>query len=148
MALDYEAIGAAIAARFATAATPSGEDALALATDDLPDQIGATPALLVFPPEEDLDWGPGLTRHSVQRWPVRFFRTQGSSWSVRVTGISRWRKALLDTVVGNIGLGLAYVDWAQVSSVKFVEATYAEIVYDALEFIVTVKTREQVAASA
>jgi len=148
MALDYEAIGEAIRARFATAATPASEDALALTTVEPPAQIGATPALIVHPPEEDLEWGPGGVRHSVQRWPVRFYRTEGDL-GPSLTALSKWRKAFLDTVVGQVQLGLStYVDWAEIRSVAVRQFDYAETRYDGLEFMVWVKTREPVTAAA
>lgn len=148
---DYELIGAAIAARFATASTPADEQALALCTDDPPDQLGAGPALVVFPPAEGpMEWGPGSTLYSVQRWPVRFYRTQGPTLATRLAVLSKWRKAFLQVVVGQIQLGLHAqgVDWAELRSIAVVEALYAEIAYDCLDMVVEVKNREQVTAAA
>lgn len=149
MALDYEAEGAAIAARFATASTPTGEDSLALCTAEPPDQLDATPAVIVFLPEETLDWGPVNVRHSKQIWTVRFFRTQGPTMTVRMAALAKWRRAFLDTVAGQLQLGLSYVDYAQINKVSVsLEAVYAETRYDCLEFLVEVKTREPVTAAA
>ncbi len=146
--MDYESVGAAIAARFATAVTPTGENALALTTAEPPDQLGEMPAIVVFPPDEDMTWGPAMTLHSTQRWSVRFFRTQGSGYAERMAGLSKWRKALYTTVVGRIQLNLAYVDWAELRSIGVTEVEYAATPYDCLDMIVEVKVREQVTAAA
>lgn len=148
---DYELIGAAIAARFATVTTPTGEDTLSLCTAEPPDQLGPGPALVVFPPKEGaLEWGPGSTLYSLQDWPVRFFRTQGPDMPARMAALSKWRKAFLAVVVGQIQLGLHAqgVDWAELRSIDVVEAEYAEVQHDCLDMVVQVKNREQVTAAA
>lgn len=147
--MDYGIIGAAIAARFTSTVTPTGEDALALCTNEPPDQLGTTPALLVFPPEEPLlEWGPGSTLYSVQLWPVRFFRVQGPDFAARMTALSSWRTALYARVVGQIQLGLVYVDWAELRSIRVTEVAYAEVNFDCLDMVVAVKVRENVSAAA
>lgn len=150
--VDYEAIGAAIAARFAGTTAPTGEDAIALCTNEPPNQLGATPALVVFPPSEaDIEWGPGSTLYSTQLWPVRFYRTQGPNYGVRMAALAKWRKALLQRVVGQIQLGLhgsGGVDWAELRSINVVEAEYAATAYDCLDMVVAVRVRQQVTAAA
>lgn len=148
---DYEDIGAAIAARFATASTPTGEEALALCTDDPPDQLGAGPAVVVFPPDEsDIEWGPGSTMYSTQLWSVRFFRVPGPEYAARMTALSKWRKAFLQVMVGQIQLGLhsAGVDWAELRSIKVADVEYAGASQDCLDMIVAVRIRQTVTAAA
>lgn len=147
--MDYETLGAAIAARFATAVVPTGEDVLALCTAEPPDELGAGPAIVVFPPEEPLmEWGPALTLHSVQLWPVRFFRVPGPDYAARMAALSKWRKALYTTVVGQIQLGLTGVDWAELRSIAVKDVEYGGASFDCLDMVVAVKVREQVAAQA
>lgn len=145
---DYEAIGAAIAARYAAQTPPTGEAALRLATDDAPGQINLTPALVVFAGDEDVEWGPVRTRVSVAEFTARLYFGQDADFPVRMARMSKWRGALIDAVVGQIGLGLAYVDWCELRAVNVIEAEYGGTVFDALEFVHQVRIREQVSAAA
>lgn len=146
--VDYEAIGAAIAARYAAQTPPSGESALRLATDDAPGQINLTPALVVFAGDEAINWGPVRTRVSECEFAVRLYFGQDADFPVRMARMSKWRRALLDAIVGQIQLGLAYVDWCELRTVTVIEAEYGGSAFDALEFIHVVRIREQVSAAA
>lgn len=148
MAADYEAIGAAIAARYAAATPPSGQDALKLATDDAPEQLGFTPALVVFVGDETIEWGPVRTRVSGADFVARLYLPQDAPFPTRMARLSKWRAALLDAVVGQIQLGLSYVDWCELRSIAVVEADYAGTQYDALDLTHLVRIREQVNAAA
>lgn len=149
--IDYEDIGAAIVTRFAAAVTPTGEDDLALCTDEPPDQLGSGPAVVVFQPTEDnLEWGPSETLYSVQHWPVRFYRTQGPEFGSRMQALAKWRLAFLTVVVGQIQLGLHAdgVDKAELTKIDAVEATYGDVKFDCLDMNVDVQVRTQVTAAA
>jgi hypothetical protein len=146
--VDYEAIGAAIAARYAAQSPPPGETGLRLATDDAPGQVTLTPALVVFAGDEAVTWGPVRTRVSECEFLARLYLAQDADYPVRMARLSRWRRALLDAVIGQIQLGLAYVDWCELRAVNVVEAEYGGTTFDALEFIHTVRIREQTGAAA
>jgi hypothetical protein len=148
--VDDQAIAAAIAARFTGLTPPTGEQDVALVTSDWPPQLGPTPAILVDPnPDDTYEWGPALTRHGLTIWKVLFLRAQEGDYGPRMNGLAKWRPVLRDRVVGQIQLGLAYIDWAELRAMGPArEITYAEIPYDGLELSIVIKTREQVAASA
>lgn len=144
--MDYEDVSAAIALRFTGLTPPTGERSL-VGTDDLPNQIGSTPVALVFPPTEDYEWGPGRTATSILTFTVRFVRAQEGDYPRRMAALAKWRKVLKTALIGNIQLGLGYVDWCYLRSSAVEEFTYAETTYDAVTLTVEVRVREQVAAA-
>jgi hypothetical protein len=149
--VDYDAIGDALAARFRGLSTPSGEDPLtnAAVTNELPDALSTTPALLVWPPvREDFQWGPSNQRWVRQEWHLHFYRASSGTLAQRLVGMQKWRPLLVDRIVGQIQLGLAYVDWAELNSIVLSEGSYAEIAYDDFDLTVIVQIRETVAAAA
>ena len=145
---DYEAIGSAIAARYSGATAPSGEPAIALSTEEPPNQVGFTPAVLVWAGAEEFEWPPGSTRVSHCEVVVQFLLSQDGDLAARKVRLDRWRGKLIDRVVGQIQLGLTYVDWCELRTCDAVTVDYGGTSYDALLLTHTVRIREQVTAAA
>lgn len=146
--MDDAAVATAIAARFANLTPPTGEDPITNPTDQLPSQVSSSPALLVFPADEELEWLPNKVRKGEHFFTVEFMRAQNGDFSTRMAAMTAWRPVLRDRVAGQMQLGLAYVDFAELRAISLVEVTYAAIKYDALELAVYVRTREVVPTAA
>lgn len=146
--MDYEAIAAALETRFTGMTTPTGERD-ASATDDAPNSVGLTPLVVVMmPPDEEVEWGPGKHRYSVQDWTVRALFAQEGDFADRMRRLAKWQKAMLDQVVAHIQLGLTYVDLAEIRHIRPDQIDWADIAYDALIVTVRVQTREVVTGAA
>ena len=145
--MDYEAIAAALKTRFTSVTPPADEEALE-ATDEPPNSIGPSQIVVMLPPPEDVEWGPGKHRYSVQLWEVWAIFAQEGDFPIRMHRLAKWQKALLDQVVAHIQLGLAYVDMAEIRRIEPAQPDWAEIPYDGLRITVRVQTREVVTGAA
>jgi len=146
--MDYEAIAAALETRFTGMTTPADERP-ATATDDPPNSIGLTPLIVVdLPPDEDLQWGPSKIRYSQQLWTVWALFAQEGDYAWRKRRLAKWQKSVLNQVVGQIQLGLAYVDMAEIRRIETTQPDWADIAYDGLRITVYVQTHEVVTGAA
>jgi len=160
--MDYAAVGTAIAARFVgispptytwyendATSTSATDDALVVVTATLPNQLGPLPALYVMPPVDDLfEWGPSMQMILHQTWTVRMVRSQDQDIARRMAALNAWRPLLITPLIGNIQLGLAYVEWCFLRGSRIAEWTYAEIPHDVVELTIETRIRETVSAAA
>ncbi len=147
--MDYTAIGSALAARFTGIGPPTGESALVDSTASLPPQLGSTPIILVWPPaHETFAWGPSRWKWQTQEWTVGLYVDKQGDLPVRLARMQAWRPYLVARIVGQIQLGLSYVDWAELRSMDLGVADYGGTEYDVLTLGVVVQVRETVAAAA
>ncbi len=146
--MNTKDIADAIAARFTgVTATVGGatESIVVGPTASLPNTLSKGPALLVFPPTGALDIALSRRRADVLTFPVRFLRDP-MDYPARCDALYAWYDALRDEVEKDIDLGLTYVAWAQPSEVE-VELdgfNYAGVLFDRIEFTVTVRLDEVV----
>lgn len=141
MAISRLDIAAAIASRFAAMTPPTGQQ-LRLATHLLPSQVAATPALLVFPPEETLSYPPSA-RHSLMEFPVRLYIARFADHPRQVSLTYRWMDALVPQLDGMVRLGLSgQVDTTDVTGARAGVLAYAGEDYDGIEMAVLVRASE------
>ena len=146
--MDYNAISSAIVARFLTVTKPTGEDDLQ-GTDEPPNTLALTPLLVVMPnPDEVFEYGPSKIRYTLQQWNCLLMRDQRGDYPARMTAMAAWRTACKDALMGQIQLGLTYVDWAELRTASVTQRDWGEYPYDTLDMIVEVKTREVVTGAA
>lgn len=95
--MDVDAIGQAIAARYAPAnvTPPAGLTNVRKATADLPQAITAVPIVLVFPDSGELAPGNG-TRLGNATWYVRFYFGVSRNVARETNACRRWLSVLLD----------------------------------------------------
>lgn len=144
--IDDQAIAQAIATRFAAAnvTAPSGEDNIRLSTEQLPDRIGPTPSVLVFPSEDEVHV-TASTRHMRMVYPVRFYLYKTQDTPRQAARLNKWRKVLRAQLDSNTHLGLeSYVATAEVTAVRAGTLVYAEEAFDGVELQVTVGAWEGV----
>lgn len=145
--MNTQDIADALAARFSGATATYGGVTESLSvgpTAALPNSLPKGPALLVFPPEGDLEVR-ARRRADVLRFTVRLLRDP-LNLPQRIGWLYAWYDALRDLVEAQMTLGLAYVAWAQSVSMRM-EAdgyTYAGVLYDVVELEVTVRLDEVV----
>lgn len=143
MAVDFDAIAAAIATRFAAAAItpPSGEDDIALSTSDLPDAIADVPTVLVLPPDPDgieFNYHPQAVSGTA-RYPVRFYLWRVGDEPRRMSLTKKWLNVLYAQLFGQVMLGLsAYVTTAVVDEMGVGRVKYGGIEYQAITLSVAV----------
>jgi hypothetical protein len=142
MPISAESIASAIATRFSSAniTPPSGYTNIRTATEQLPQQLGATPAVLVLWDGEGDHEYPPSSRTVPIRFIVRFFYdlTQDNP---RVTlDLLKWRDALYTALDGQTHLGLSsYVTNAVVTAIgKPGTIEYADQSYAGFDITVTV----------
>lgn len=129
MAVDFNAIAAALATRFSSAnvTAPSGETNIRSATSALPGQVTVEPTVLVFPPEPGgIEFSyTASTRTGVAVFPVRFYL-----WRIRDNGRNatlclKWLGSLYDQLSGQVQLGLSsYVTHAVIGNMGVARLTY------------------------
>jgi hypothetical protein len=146
---DYLAIADALAARYAGVTPPSGEPALALVTFDAPDQLGPTPAILVWPNDEERQQSQeSFGRYvSLTRYTARVYFERLGSFGTRMRRLAKWRTVTWDRLSGQASLGIT--PWpevfAELQSITTGEATYADIAYDVLDLIHVIRIEDEVA---
>lgn len=144
---DFDAIATAIANRY-TAATitavaggpPAGLVNVRKATADLPNQLGALPAVLVFPASGDLRSANG-TRVGEHSFFVRFYFAVTKDLPRELNACRRWLTILVDQLKGSVQLGGAVV-LATVTTWRVGTLTYGAKDYTGLEIGVRVVTSE------
>lgn len=142
---DNLAIARAIAARFATATVPTGQNPLVECTHELPAGLGGTPSLFVFPPDEPDIQGASSTRLSLQSYPVRLFLVTVPYEGTDLNSIYGWQAAFQDVILGKVQLDLGgMVTGARLSSMLVRDIAYAGITHLGLDMVVTVKISEPV----
>lgn len=115
--MNNATVAAAIASAFAGVTPPAGQPALVYATYQLPQAIGATPCVLVFPPEDSFSYDPGSTRNNTQTWPVRFYLAPTGDYAAAWDVIYAWHDVLTNALVSHFTLGgMAGVNWVRVES--------------------------------
>lgn len=141
MAVDFNAIAQAIAARFsATNITPpTGEQDIRLSTEALPQALNVEPAVLVFPPSSiSFGYGPSI-RKGMAEYPVRFYIYQVRDNARNATLINKWLSSLYAQLDGQVHLGLSsYVTHAVVRTIAAGPLSYAGAEYHGIELTVEV----------
>lgn len=146
-AIDFEDVAQAIVTRFSAAnvTQPSGEDDVRLATEQLPNQIGPTPAMLVFPPIVSFSYGPS-TRKATAVYPVRWYLYRVKDQPRNASLILRWMASLYAQLEGQVQLGLSsYVTHGVVSELTPGLLSYADEQFEGIETTVTVHMWEGLA---
>lgn len=147
MSLDFHAIGTALAAAYADVTPPTGEDAIA--SSSLPvNNIGAFPAVLVFPPEWESAYQSGA-RETEQTWTVRFYRGRMSGdVNIDTTALLKWVGPLMDVTHSASKLGLSYVRKALPISGLVGVHTVGGVEYGVVELEIGVWTEDAVSLAA
>lgn len=142
--MDWQAISAALAARYAPAAVtpPAGLEQIRSSTADLPQEITALPAVLVFPDSGAFDTGDG-TRAGLHRFLVQFYLTQTVDLSRETNRCQKWLGVLADQLRtgGAVQLG-GLVDNCELATWRIALITYAGMTHAGIELGVNVTTSE------
>lgn len=144
MAVDFNAVAQAIAARFSAAnvTAPSGETTVRFASEQLPQQIGPTPAVLVYPPEVELHYGPS-TRSGSLTFPVRWYVYRVKDQPRNATLILKWLGSLYAQLEAQVHLGLSdYVAYGVISALTPGQLSYGGEDFEGIELTVTVPVYE------
>ena len=144
--IDDQAIAQAIATRFTSAnvTPPTGEDNIRVSTEQLPDRIGPTPTVLVFPSEDEVHV-TASTRSMRMAYPVSFYLYKTQDTPRQAARLNKWRKVLRAQLDSSTQLSLSdYVATAEVTGVRAGTLTYADEAFDGVELIVTVGAWEGV----
>jgi hypothetical protein len=148
MALDFDAIATALAARYAPGlmSPPSGLGALRLSTATMPQQMSVTPAILVFPDSGTFEYGAS-TRQGEASFRLNFYYSMGVDMARDSVALRKWVGVLCDQLRGAAQLG-GIVASARVSGWKTVKLTYGGDDFNGIELDVTVVTAEPWTATA
>ena len=95
MALDFDAMATAIAARYPALTPPAGLVAVRKATGDLPQRMTVLPMVLVFPDAGTLEVGGG-TRIGEHVFLARFYFARSKDLAREVNACRRWLSKLID----------------------------------------------------
>ena len=142
MAIDFDAIATALAARYAPGlmSPPSGLGALRLSTATLPQQVSVTPAVLVFPDSGTLEYGSS-TRQGDALMKLQFLYSMGVDMARDSVALRKWLGVLLDQLRGAAQLG-GIVASARVTGWRTVKITYGGDDFNGIELDVAVVTTE------
>lgn len=145
---DFDAIGTALAGRFAAAqVTPPGTlQNIRVSTAQIPNAMPPLPCVLVFPDTGEFRTGNG-TRLGVHQWMVRFYLDQTIDLERDINALRRWLGVLVDQLKLSVQLAGA-VDRATVDSWRIGILTYAGQPYTGIELSVGVVKTEGWAAVA
>lgn len=147
MSISRFAIASSLASRFSQVTPPSGQPALRSSTYELPDQIAATPCVLVFPPEEQFSYPPSM-RSSLQDWTVRFYIERTADTKRQISTLYQWADALIPQLDGLVHLALSSsVNSADVAGARTGPIVYANETFDGIELSVLVNAQEAVTFS-
>lgn len=124
---DFHAVAVAIATQFATVGPPTGLAALSSSTAALPESIGVTPCLLVFPPvgQTDIEYDPS-SRSGDFQWTATLFYGLQKDLPRRIADGYAWLSLLYSVfpIASTLPLGLAYARWVRVTSIEMTQAIY------------------------
>lgn len=145
MSVDFHAVAAAIATRFAAAAItpPTNESDIAQSTADLPSAITDEPIVLVFPPEVRLSFGPSV-RKGLLEFPVRFYLYKVRNNERNSELVLKWLTSLyaqLPDTLAHLGLS-TYVNSAVIRNLTPGMLVYAGTEYHGIELTVEVLVSE------
>lgn len=140
------AIADAVAARFATVATPSGETvALKGATARTPNNLPGTPYIVVELPESDEVTVASGRRDVVHDFDVYFLLEKASGDIPRdKVRLLRWLPGLLDATYGAMKLALATVKKSYVTEYEYGSYNYGGTEYHAWHLVARVWTEDTV----
>jgi hypothetical protein len=145
MSLDFDAIAEALAARYANLTPPTNYRAIIDSTSNPPNNIPATPYVIVWTRRGEVTYTPGR-RDGEHDFDVMFLaaRSEGDI-ARRMTTLKKWLGILLDATNGQMALGLAPtvakaipVEW------EFDVYEYGGQDYDGFIITVRVWTRDNV----
>jgi hypothetical protein len=139
---DFDAIAAALAARYVAAAmtAPSGYDPIRVATGDLPGQMTPLPTVLLIPDNGKFEPGNG-TRLGDQAWLARFYYNQIGDLERDMAALRKWLTVLVDQHLTAMQLG-GLVVYVRTVSWRVVVLSYAGEKYSGLELGLAVRTSE------
>lgn len=146
MAVDFDGITTAIAARYAPAAVtpPVGLTNVRRATGDWPNALGALPTVLVVPDQGAMDTGGG-SRAGLHEWIVRFYLALYSTKGVgrQMNACRKWLPILTDQLKtgGGVQLG-GKADNAEVATWRMGVLDFAGRSYSGVELRIRVTTSE------
>lgn len=145
---DFDAIGTALAARFAPAQVtpPGGFTNVRASTADIPNQLSALPSVVCFLDEGEFRTGNG-TREGISTWAVRFYYAATTDLTRDAAALRKWLSVLVDQLKLSVQLGGA-VDRATVDGWKIGILTYAGMTYSGIELQVRIVKTEGWAAVA
>lgn len=145
---DYDAIAAAIAARFAAGAltAPTGYATIRSSTANPPGAIGPTPAVVVSIDQGQFVTG-NSTRTGAQSWFVRFYFDQTSDLERTEPALRKWLTVLRDQLKGATQLA-GLVDLAVIQSFRVGILAYGGVDYTGIELTVHTATSEGWVATA
>lgn len=149
MAFDFYATCNALAARYApgTISTPTGEAAMRFALGQSPNDLSATPCVIVSPQDGELVYAAG-SKSGEYRVNVNFYLAKASADFKRLeTSRQRWLPVLLAATDGQMQLGQggsATVQKAIPLTWEFTELPYGGESYDGITIHVTIYTLEPV----
>lgn len=102
---DFQAQGAAIAAKYAALGPPAGLDAIRQSTAAIPNVIKKTPMVLVFPDQGKVQGIGNGTRQMGHDWLVRFYLRETIDLARDMVALESWLTLLLDAHSTAISLG-------------------------------------------
>lgn len=145
---SFDAIGAAIAARFAAAqlTPPAGYATIRSSTANAPGAIGPTPAVVVSLDAGEYETG-NATRTGSASWFVRFYFDQTSDLERTEPAIRKWLDVLRDQLRASVQLA-GIVDRCVLGSFRVGVLAYGGVDYTGAELIVHTATSEGWAATA
>ena len=150
MAIDFDAITVALAARFGPASVtpPTGYDNVRTSTGDLPNQMVPLPAVLVFPESGDFDTAPKVGgRDSTHEFIVRFYYGQTGVLERDTVALRRWLSVLVGQLRQSVQLG-GIVTSARIASWLIGILPYGGSEYTGIELTVRIVTNEPWEATA
>ncbi len=139
---DFDAIGTALAARFAPAQVtpPATYTNVRSATADIPNQLSALPCVVVFPESGEFRTGNG-SRLGDHDFLVRFYYASTLDLTRDANALRKWATVLVDQLRLSVQLGGA-VDRATVDAWTMGLQTYAGTTYSGIELRVHVVKSE------
>ena len=148
MALDFDAIATAIAARYAAGqlTAPTGYATIRSSTANPPGAIGPTPAVVVSIADGDFEAGNG-TRQGSQRWFVRFYLDQTSDLERTEPALRKWLNVLAYQHLASVQLG-GTVAVVRLESFRVGILAYGGVDYTGIELTVSTTTVESWSATA
>jgi hypothetical protein len=142
MALDFDAVAVALAARYAPGvmSPPAGQAALRLSTATMPQQVTVTPVILVFPDSGTFEYGSS-TRQGDALFKLQFLYSMGVDMARDSVALRKWAGVLADQLRGAAQLG-GIVASARVSGWRTVKITYGGDEFNGIELDVAIVTTE------
>ena len=139
---DFDLITTTLAARYAPGAVtpPAGLVNVRSSTGDLPNKLGALPAVLVFPDEGTFATGNG-TRTGAHTFRVRFYLSVTTDLTRELVRLRKWVTVLVDQLKLAAQLG-GVVTVARVTSWRIGLLDYDRRRFSGVELVVTIVTDE------